>query len=75
MQPNSLFFSKIDVIVFLSIINKIAMFLNSFIISVIEISTIDWLEDWVQQEFEEHNIFFQYDSNYIYKILQKIQSS
>ena len=45
--------------------------LNSVIISNTEIRNINWREDWKQSDFEEHNIFFQDDSNYINKLLSR----
>ena len=45
--------------------------LNSVIISNTEIRKINWREDWKQSDFEEHNIFFQDDSNYINKLLSR----
>lgn len=45
--------------------------LNSVIISNTEIRNINWREDWKQPDFEEHNIFFQDDSNYINKLLSR----
>ena len=45
--------------------------LNSVIISNTEIRNINWREDWKQPDFEEHNILFQDDSNYINKLLSR----
>ena len=46
--------------------------LDSFILAGTRQQSILWADNWGQNDFEENNIYFDYDDNHIEKMINKI---
>ena len=50
-------------------LNDDNVILNSAIISNTNIRQVNWRGDWNKEDFEDHNVFFQDDDDYIRKVI------